>query len=398
MKKCFVNSKAPKKHYSTNSIILKNINQPMFKHLRLSYLTFLILSISIPSIAQSLESKIQTLLDSTMAANPEAIGIMLHVEAPDHSLSFTGSAGSSEQGKNQPINPLQPALIASNTKTMVAATIVRLAEQKKLELDQAIGFLLSEQTRSAMTAKGYPIETITLRQLLSHTSGIIDYVNDAYFDTVHHQPQKQWTREEQIDLAMSVTDLPDEPGKAYSYGDINYLLATEIIEGLTDKPFWQAVRELLRFEELGIKHMWFYNLEEYPEGALPLVHQYWGERNWDSYNLNPSWDLYGGGGQASTAKDLALFFQHLFNGKIIQDTTLLKSMHTYVLPKEQSIYCLGLRKINFHGNEAYYHGGFWGTDVMYLPELNMTIAAFTLLKEKRILNAQLSKQILKLFR
>ncbi|MEL6822725.1 MAG: serine hydrolase domain-containing protein, partial [Calditrichota bacterium] len=295
------------------------------------------------SLSQSLDSKIQTLLNSTMAANPEAIGIMIHVEAPDYSLSFTGTAGSAEKGKSQPIDPLQPALIASNTKTVVAAAIVRLAEQKKLELDQVIEPLLKEETRSALGAKGYQLNTITVRQLLSHTSGIIDYVNNDYFDTVHNQPQKQWTRDEQIALAISVADSLGKLGKAYSYGDINYLLATEIIETLTDKPFWLAIRELLKFEELGIKQMWFHTLEKQPVKVLPLVHQYWGKRDWDSYDFNPSWDLFGGGGQASTTKDLALFFQHLFTGKIVQDSTLLKKMYTAVLPREQSAYCLGLR-------------------------------------------------------
>jgi len=369
------------------------------EHLRnkLCSIFALLILISLPSQSQSLDSKIQALLDSTMSANPDAVGIMVHVEAPDRSLSFTGATGSAGKGKKQPIDPLQPALIASNTKTVVAAAIVRLAELNRLKLDQAIEPILTEQTRSAMTVKGYQLKKITVRQLLSHSSGIIDYVNDDYFDTVHNHPQKQWTRDEQIALAISVADSLGIPGKAYSYGDINYILATEIIEGLTGQPFWQAIRELLKLEELGINQMWFHPLEEPTAKVLPMIHQYWTKRDWDSYNFNPSWDLYGGGGQASTTKDLALFFQNLFTGRIIQDTTLLKSMYTYTLPREQSIYCLGLRKINFHGNEAYYHGGFWGTDAMYLPKLNMTITAFTLVKDKRILNAELSKQILKLF-
>ncbi|MGH1366290.1 MAG: serine hydrolase domain-containing protein [Calditrichia bacterium] len=347
-------------------------------------------------LAQSHESQIQALLDSTLAANPQAVGIMVHVEAPDLQLSFSSAAGNVKKDSNLRLKPLQPVLIASNTKTVVAAAILRLAEMKKLQLDEAIAPFLHKKTSAALLARGYPLESITLIHLLSHTSGITDYVNDAYFDSVDTQPQKQWTRDEQIELAITVTDTLVEPGKTFSYGDINYLLLTEVIETCTGKPFWKVIPELLNFSANNINAMWFVNLEEAPADALPLAHQYWETRGWDSYNLNPSWDLHGGGGQAATTKDLAVFFQQLFTEQIVRDSVLLKRMYTLVLPKSKSIYCLGLRKISFDGYEAYYHGGFWGTDAMYLPKLNMTIAAFTLEKDQRNHNADLSKRIIKL--
>jgi len=84
--------------------------------------------------------------------------------------------------------------------------------------------------------------------------------------------------------------------------------------------------------------------------------------------LNPSWDLYGGGGIASTAKESALFFQYLFEGKIIQNKQILGLMSTYVLPSDQSKYCLGIYHFDL-GFNAYYHGGWWGTDVIYCQKL-----------------------------
>jgi len=321
---------------------------------------------------------------------------MVHVEAPGLALSFSGAAGNAQKDSNQPLNPLQPVLIASNTKTVVAAAILRLAEMQKLQLDESVAPFLHKKTAAALLARGYALESITLTHLLSHTSGITDYVNDAYFDAVNAQPQKQWTRDEQIELAITVTDTLVEPGKTFSYGDINYLLLTEVIETCTTMPFWKAIPELLNFSANHINTMWFVDLEETPADALPLAHQYWETRGWDSYNLNPSWDLHGGGGQVATTKDLAVFFQHLFTKQIVKDSVLLKRMYTLVLPENESIYCLGLRKIKFDGYEAYYHGGFWGTDVMYLPKLNMTIAAFTLEKDQRNHNAALSKRIIKL--
>lgn len=59
-------------------------------------------------------------------------------------------------------------------------------------------------------------------------------------------------------------------------------------------------------------------------------------------------------------------------------------------------YCFDVHRLNFKGYETYYHGGFWGTDVMYIPRCNMTIAVFVLEKGKRNLNATLSQKILEI--
>ena len=94
---------------------------------------------------------------------------------------------------------------------------------------------------------------------------------------------------------------------------------------------------------------------------------------------------------------MAHFFQNLFEGKIIKDEALLKEMHTFTLPKDQSTYCLGLMKIDFFKTTtAYYHGGFWGTGVAYFPKYNATISAITLNRDKRKLNAEISFELLKI--
>lgn len=70
-------------------------------------------------------------------------------------------------------------------------------------------------------------------------------------------------------------------------------------------------------------------------------------------------------------------------------------MHSYVLPKEKSNYCLGISHFEFPEFTAYYHGGWWGSDVAYCPETNSTIAIFTLQKAKRGEFAKLSIEMLR---
>jgi len=347
--------------------------------------------------AQEFELKFQSILDSTYQVNKDAVGILIHIESPNKNFSWTSAVGFSNKQTEEQLNKNQPLLIASNTKTYVAATILKLVENGMLNLNQPIERLINKKTRLILKSSGYTVDEITVKHLLSHTSGITDYVDDSYFLFVNENPNYEWTRNEQIRLATKKAN-PIKAGKEYAYGDINYLLLTEIIEQRTGKPFYKAIRDLLEFKKHDLNQTWFVDLEDKPKGTLAFAHQYSNKFNWDSYHMNPSWDLFGGGGLASTVKDLALFFQLLFEGSIIKDKTILAQMHTYVLLAEDSNYCLGLQNISFFGDTAYYHGGFWGTDVMYLPNINTTISVFTLVKEKRQLNAQISNEVIKVLR
>jgi len=350
-------------------------------------------------VGQSIKDRFQSVLDSVYKSNPEATGIMIHVESPDNNISWSSAVGVSNKETNALLHDNQTILIASNTKTYVATAILKLVENKKLQLNQPIIALLDKEIAEGFSKSGYDLNSITIKHLLSHTSGINDYVTDEYFGFVKENPNYQWTRREQIEKSMQLGQPYAKAGVVFKYGDINYVLLTEIIENLTKQPFYTAIRELINYNRIRLNNTWFINIEKQAETSNSLAHQYSDKHNWDSYNLNPSWDLYGGGGLVSTTKDMALFYQALFEGGIIKDKQLVKEMITYVLPKEESNYCLGLRNILFGDYEAYYHGGFWGTDVMYLPEMNATIAVVTLEKGQRNnINPSLSKKVISILK
>lgn len=350
----------------------------------------------IPLIGSAqLQAVFKNKVDSIYERNKDAIGIIVHVEAPKQNISWSYATGIADSKTNKPLNSQQPVLIASNTKPYVAAAILRLVEKGSLSIDQPIKNLLSERTRQLFEKDGYLLDAITIKHLLSHTSGIQDYVDEDYFKFVNQHPTYKWKKEEQIERSIEIGD-PEPVGEKFSYGDINYLLLTEIIEQKTHQPFYAAIRDLLKYKELNLTKTWFIDLENYPANTLALAHQYASEYKWDSYAINPSWDLYGGGGIAATAKESALFFQYLFDGKIIQDKQILEAMHTYVLPSDQSKYCLGLYHFDM-GFNAYYHGGWWGTDVIYSPESDATITVFTLQKNfQHIINPVIGKEFQKL--
>jgi len=329
----------------------------------------------------------QNIIDSIYQNNPKSIGIMVHIESPKNGISWSGSVGYSDAENKIKLTPDQPALIASSIKTYVSATILRLQEQNKLSIEDAIKNHLTDKTIKLFESDGYDLDRIRIKHLLSHTSGIEDYGTDEYLDWVDKNQKHRWTRDEQLELTITAGKPLGKPADIFNYADANYLLGTEIIENVTKKPFYESIRELLKYEELGFSNTWFPTLETKNKQTKSLVHQYWGEKNWDSYNHDISWDLYGGGGIATTTKELAQFSYDLFNDKIIKDKNTLNLISTPIETKDgkDNKYGLGLSIGNVKGYTSYGHGGFWGTVVLYFPEMETSIAVFILERNERIL-------------
>ncbi len=340
----------------------------------------------------------QSILDSIYFQNKDAIGLMVHIESPDKKISWSGAVGISAKNNNTILAIDQPVLIASNTKTYVSVAVLRLVEKSHLDLKSTIDRLLTNETNALLKADGYITSEITIEHLLSHTSGIFDYAGtDEYMEGIKNNPKHRYTRNEQIQMSLSMGNPLAKAGEVFAYADCNYLLLTEIIEQITKKPFYTSLRELIDYNKLGMNSTWFSTLEDYPEDLKPLAHQYWTSEEFDSYEIDHSFDLYGGGGIASTSKDLAMFSQSLFNNRIFIDSSTLDLIYTKADPKQpmEGDYYLGLSSIDIDGIKGFGHGGFWGTAVNYFPEINTSIAVFVLDRDKRILRLDINKAMVK---
>ena len=349
-------------------------------------------------LTQSIETKLQSVLDSIYNANPTSIGIMAHVEASEKQLSWSGASGFADKAKNNSLDKNQPALIASNIKTYVSATILRLVEMKKHSIEDPIKNLLTDKTRKLFEMGGYNLEAIKIKHLLSHTSGIANYANQDYINFISDNPKHRWTRDAQLELTIKVGPPFSKPAEAYNYSDANYLLLTEIIENIYNKPFYTSMRELLDYESLGLTDTWIPTLEEKPKGTMDLVHQYWTQLKWDSHEIDVSVDLFGGGGIACTPADLAKFIHKLFNEKIIKDPAVFDLIYTEIKTNDSanSNYYLGLALYEYQNLTAYGHGGFWGTLVLYFPDLEASISVVVLERDQRQLRDDIINSIIPL--
>jgi D-alanyl-D-alanine carboxypeptidase len=174
------------------------------------------------------------------------------------------------------------------------------------------------------------------------------------------------------------------PGEVYRYCDTGYILLGEILERVTGRTMPEAVRELVNYNRLGLTSTWFETLEPRPAGVPRPAHQFWA--GLDVTTIDPSQDLYGGGGLASTVGDLARFFRGVFTGRVFEDPSTIGTMLTTVAVRRAGPdyfgselalgeYRMGVKVTEIAGRTVYSHGGFFGTSAAYVPDLDLAIGA-----------------------
>ena len=322
------------------------------------------------------DNPFQTLIDSVVVSNDSVAGIILHIESPDLNISWTGSAGADKVESNANLKPNQPFRIASITKTYVATTILLLAEKDELSIDDSIGVYLSKEHLNILKSDGYQTDKITIRNLLNHTHGIFDYaMSDYYFKKIIENPNHLWSRSEQLEIAIQYGEPQGKPNEQFYYSDTGYILLGEIIESITGKSLAKSLRDLIGFENLGFHSTWTESIEPKPNGLQDIVHPYY--NGIDFYAIDPSIDLYGGGGLVATASDVAHFFQTLFSNGIFKKHSTLETMLTKTNfsngQQATQDYRMGIQVAETNGYKIYYHTGFWGTLAAYIPKLNSTV-------------------------
>lgn len=312
---------------------------------------------------------LQRILADFLADNPAAPGVAAVVVCPARGLDWTGAAGAVAHGSRETLTAAHTVRIASNTKTYVAAAVLRLAETGRLGLDDALVRHLPPDDAALLAADGYELTAMTLRQVLSHTAGLADHTGDErYAAEIIASPARVWTRQEQIRRCVELFDPLGAPGSEFVYSDTGYILLGGIIESVCGRALGAAVRELLDFARLGLDATWWEYQQDAPPTAGPRAHQYIGEH--DVTGWHASFDLYGGGGLVSDVRDLARFLRALLQGRVLRDEATLAAMTGGGTPG----YRLGLMCVDLDGHLAWGHQGFWNTFAFHVPALDATVA------------------------
>lgn len=125
--------------------------------------------------------------------------------------------------------------VASVTKTFTAAAVILLASRGELSLDDPLGRYVP-----CFAREGPPQSDITIRQVLSHTSGLSDVTDYGWDD-----PEVDEGALDRFVCAQAVTPLLAEPGTEFHYSNVGYSVLGDIVARLSGRSFEAELRELL---------------------------------------------------------------------------------------------------------------------------------------------------------
>ncbi len=300
-------------------------------------------------------------------------GVQSALGQADVALYKVSSSGDEQSFGQGALDATTPLRIASVTKTYVAATVLRLWEENRLELEAPIARYIDPAYAATIAEDGYDANGITVKHLLSHTSGMADHAQTQdFFDTILRDPTHMWTREEDLRGLVDWTEPRGAPGELFSYSDTGYILLGHIIEKQSGLSLAAAVRHYLGLDAIGLPDTYWEIMETGKGIADRRAHQMLDGH--DTFGWSASLDLYGGGGIVSSPRDMARFFQALFSGQVFRkDGTLEVMLSRDGLPAG-SPYRLGIFVKEHEGVTYYEHSGFWGTLAIYNPATGAALA------------------------
>ena len=166
---------------------------------------------------------------STAVTKKNIFGAVLCVENGDNTLSFSNGAGNLTENT--------PYFIASVTKLYVTAILLKLKYENKLQLEQTISeFLPGEVLDGLHLYRGMDYsKNITIKQLMSNTSGIPDYFTSDVIKQLSSGKDQAWGFDRVIASAKS-KEPKFAPGKRAQYSDTNFQLLGRIIETMLQSP------------------------------------------------------------------------------------------------------------------------------------------------------------------
>jgi D-alanyl-D-alanine carboxypeptidase len=325
----------------------------------------------------SLQGTVQTYLDS-LTEHSAFPGLTLGLALPDgSSLGF--AAGWSDTTAHREMRPSDRMLQGSVGKTYFGAVALDLAAQGLLPLDSRLSEYLGDEPWYDGLPNG---EDVTIRQLMSHTSGIVRYeFNPQFLEDLTADPMRTWTPAERV-AYLDGMEPPFAAGEGWDYSDTNFILVAMAVEVVTGRQMYDDIRQRL-LEPLGLLNTVASDRPEVPG----IANGYAGPQNgFGAFDatvrngrlvFNPQFE-WAGGGFASTTEDLALWTQHVQEGRAFSPSILedFRAGTPAPLGPEAS-YGLGVIMMELPAGTAWGHSGFmpgYRTEAYYFPEYEFALA------------------------
>ncbi|MBC8053070.1 MAG: beta-lactamase family protein [Sphingobacteriaceae bacterium] len=262
--------------------------------------------------------------------------------------------------------------LASVSKPMTATAVLMLIDQGKIKLEQNVKDFFPD----------FPYEGITVKMLLSHRSGMMNYV--YFVDGIWRKERKDQkigiTNQDVMRIIADRKPTPyTSPNRKFHYNNSNYMVLAAIVEKVSGMKFSQFMKENI-FEPSGMKNTAVYSKAEYDKIPVKVIGH---DRGTWRYSVVQNFldGPVGDKGIYSTVRDLYLFDRALKKGNLVSKA-LLDSAYTghNDLVRGHFNYGYGWRLFNGGGHRVVYHTGWWhGFRHIYLRDLtaDVTIVLLT---------------------
>jgi len=383
----------------------------MNKILRYAFLLLLIIVISsctseieINKEIKDMNERLDSFLDNKIERN-EFPGIQ-YIVVNKNQIIYSYAGGYSDVINKQPMTFDNTLNTFSTTKLITAISILQLMEKGKLKLDDKVSIYIAN----------IPYRDITIRNVLSHSSGIPNPVLGNYY--IHWEDEhKTYNRDKLLDEVLSRhSKLKYVPGSKIKYSNLGYAILGKLIEVISGTSYEEYVQQNI-FEKLAIDSgLCHFKSQKFSDNAKPyykansIVYNIMKlflkgvkarkEGKWKTLDKNWYFNFPSHGGLIVSAREYAKIFQDLLK----DDSKLLGKSSKEVFFSEQIRYkdkrkAIGWSINEFEGIEYYCHkGGGLGyvSEVRYYPEyeiISVLQINRTNVKSLNILN-QLDKEIL----
>lgn len=324
----------------------------------------LVLFFAQATIAQNLSKEFDALMSEVFKADgPGAVALVVKGDRVLYRKAF-GMANLELDVKMKPENIFR---IGSITKQFTASAILKLRDEGKLNLDDDITKYL----------KDYPTHghQITIRHLLTHTSGIKSYTGMKEWD--EEVRKKDFTPEELIEF-FKYQPMDFKPGEEFRYNNSAYIILGHIIEIVSGKSYEEYIDSTF-FKPLEMSNSY------YGSPSRIIKDRAYGYDKRDDKFINADYlsmtQPYAGGSLLSTVDDLYKWYRAVMEDKVISKTSRIEAHSTYKLNNgEKTGYGFGWSIGNIQGSPMIGHGGgingFLASS-MFLPEEELFIAVFS---------------------
>lgn len=267
------------------------------------------------------------------------------IVAKDAEVIYQKAFGFADKKNNIPLTDTTSFQLASVSKVITATAVMVLIEKGLIKLDDTFASYFPE----------FPYDKITVKQLLSHRSGLPNYL--YFLNDIVTSKNRVLTNNEVLQLMIEKKPaLYLQPNRAFNYCNTNYALLALLIEKVSKKTFSNFLREEI-FLPLGMKHSGTILSLDIFEKCMCKPY----DNKWKPIEPEAADYVVGDKSIFSTPYDMFLFSEALYQGKLLNAETQALAYTALSREKKQSNYGLGWRMKDFKDQEKkeVFHNGWW---------------------------------------